>query len=637
MTVDPFAPFRLGSLELPNRLLMAPVKTGYGNLAGEANFRHEEYYRRRAKGGVGTIIVEPLFIDPRGKEHPKQLGISSYTHVKNLKRLVNAIHYEGSLAIAHINHAGRAANPKVIGQNPEAPSEVTCSSSGATPMAMTKKRIAEVILEYAGASRRAIEAGFDAIEIQFGLGYLISQFLSPRTNLRSDEYGGSAENLYRFANGILSQVFQETGPDYPIITRISATEQTEGGLEFKDAVALVNFLKEKGVIALHVVSGSACDSPPWYYQHMRLPLGKNLEWASLVKKEMAMPVIVAGRLGDPKDIRQAIGSGMVDAVALGRPLVADPDLPRKMIENRDDDVIQCGACLQGCLLKVKSGEGLGCVVNPTVGKESERFKKTEKVKNIVIVGGGPAGIQAALTASEQGHKVVLIEKKELGGQFNLSFLPPGKEMMKRPLKSFVNRVKRSSIVFRLGQEATVEDIMAEDPDMVIIATGAVPILPSIPGLNEVLTGEDILTEKNHVGNRVLIIGGGMVGLECAEFLAAKGHDLTVIELLEDIARDMEPITRKLTVNRLNLSNVKILTNARITRFEGEKAFVELNGEEKHLGDFDSVVAAVGTRSVNDLIDPLRKRGMEVKTIGDARQPRQIYDAVKEGFETAVNI
>jgi pyruvate/2-oxoglutarate dehydrogenase complex dihydrolipoamide dehydrogenase (E3) component len=233
--------------------------------------------------------------------------------------------------------------------------------------------------------------------------------------------------------------------------------------------------------------------------------------------------------------------------------------------------------------------------------------------------------------------VILFESKELGCQFNLSYLPPGKEMMKRPLDSFVNRAKRSSIDFRLGQKATVENIVAENPDIVIIATGARPILPSIPGLNEILTGEDVLTEKKEVGNRVLIIGGGMVGLECAEYLVTKGHDLTVVELLEDIARDMEPITKKLTVNRLNSSKVKILTGVRITRLEGEKAFIELNEEEKYLGNFDSVVAAIGTRSVDDLIDPLRKRGIKVKTIGDARQPRRIYDAVKEGFETAIKI
>jgi 2,4-dienoyl-CoA reductase-like NADH-dependent reductase (Old Yellow Enzyme family)/thioredoxin reductase len=635
--MDPFTPFNLGSVELANRMVMAPVKTGYGTPRGEVTSLHEAYYRRRAEGGAGALIVEPLFIDPLGKEHPKQLGISEDGHVKGLKTLTRAIHDGGSLAIAHLNHAGRAANPKATGQKPEAPSEITCPSTGATSVEMKKERIKMVILEYAEASRRAMEAGFDALEIQFGLGYLIAQFLSPRTNMRKDEYGGNLENRYRFAAELLSQIHKAIGGKIPLIARISASEESEKGLGLEDAKRLGVFLEKRQVDALHVVSGSACDSPPWYYQHMRLPQGKNLEWAGLIKKEVKIPVIVAGRLGNPEDIRNAIESGSVDAVALGRPLIADPDLPAKMKENRDDDVIQCGACLQGCLLKVKSGEGLGCIINPTVGRESEQYKVPEKSRKVVVIGGGPAGIQAAMTAAERGHKVVLFEKSRLGGQFNLSFLPPGKEMMKRPLISVVKKAQKIPIDFRLNQEATVDDILAQEPDSVIIATGAVPIMPAIAGIEDALTGEDVLTDKKDVGKRVLIIGGGMVGLECAEFLAKNGNEITVVELLEDVARDMEPITRKLTLKQLNLLNVRILTDTKIVRLEGGTAYAEIDKKEKPLGTFDSVVMAVGTKSVNDLIVPLQERNIKVEVIGDARKPGQIYDAVKDGFDIALKI
>ncbi|MBD3170664.1 MAG: NAD(P)-binding protein [candidate division Zixibacteria bacterium] len=635
--MDVFQQMKLNSTVLSNRILMAPVKTGFATAEGEVTYNHEEYYRRRAEGGAAGIIVEPLYIDIRGKEHPKQIGISSYQHVEGLSRLANAIHEGGSMAIAHLNHGGRAANPKLSGNPPEAPSVVECKSKGTTPVEMTVERIEKVVLGFAGSARRALEAGFDIIEIQFGLGYLIAQFLSPRTNLRKDAYGGAWQNRYRFAREVLAAVREEIGPEPALIARISAAEQVEGGLGIEDAIELAKFLEDNGISAVHVVSGSICDSPPWYFQHMRLPAGKNLEWANLIKKEVNLPVIVAGRMGDPGEIRNAIGDEIVDAVALGRPLIADPDLPLKMKENRDEDVIQCGACLQGCLVSVKSGAGIKCIINPEVGNESGKLKKTGISKTVVVVGGGPGGIQAAWTASQRGHKVVLFDKGELGGAFNLSYLPPGKGMMKRPLSSLVHRIKQSSVDLRLSTEASIDNVLAEHPDTVIIATGARPIKLKIPGLNDSLSGVDVLTGRKIPGNQVLIIGGGMVGLECAEFLANRGHAVTVTEIFGDVARDMEQITKKLTMAGLNRLGVKILTRTEVSRFEGKTAFIKKEHVENRLGEFDSVVVAVGTSPVDDYVSPLREMGINVVIIGDAKKPGQISNAVTDGYEAAVAI
>lgn len=632
-----FTSLKIGSAELPNRLIMAPVKTGYGTPEGNVTSRHEAHYRRRADGGVAAIIVEPLYIDNIGKEHPRQLGISSSSHLDGLKSLVTAIHEGGSLAIAHLNHGGRAANPKASGATPEAPSPVKCQPTGITPDPMSEERIEQVIVAFAGAAGRAVETGFDLIELQFGLGYLVAQFLSPATNLRQDGYGGDKNSRRRFAGEVLQAVRSEVGIATPIMTRISASEQVTSGLEIDDTLEFAAFLAKKGVDALHVASGSICDSPAWYFQHMRLPLGKNLEWAGLIKKELRIPVIVAGRLGNPVDIRQALDAEIVDGIALGRPLIADPDLPTKMKESHDEDILQCGACLQGCLGKVRSGEGLGCIVNPEVGHESVKLSLADIQKTVIIVGGGPGGIQAALTASQRGHKVTLFDKGELGGQFNLSFLPPGKEMMLRPLNSLVYRIKSSEINLRLQHEATAEEVIAIHPDVAVVATGSKAILPSITGLDNPLTGEDILTGRRQVGKRVLIIGGGSVGLETAEFLARDDHLVTIVELLEDVARDMLPITRKLTLKALGDSGVKILTETEVTRFEGNRAFVSTEGSEQLLGEFDSVVVALGATSVNTLEPHLRQAGIEVRTIGDAAKPRQIYDAVKDGYDAAMEI
>jgi NADPH-dependent 2,4-dienoyl-CoA reductase/sulfur reductase-like enzyme len=368
---------------------------------------------------------------------------------------------------------------------------------------------------------------------------------------------------------------------------------------------------------------------------MRLPLGKNLQWAGVIKNEVDLPVIAAGRLGDPADIRHAIDNQLVDAVALGRPLIADPDLPNKMKEGRDEQVLQCGACLQGCLVKVKAGEGLACIVNPEVGHEAEKIRNSRAKLKIVVVGGGPGGMQAALTARQRGHEVVLFDEHELGGQFNLSYLPPGKEMMKRPLDSMIRRVRSASIELRTNRKASPQDILTENPDTVILATGAVPIIPSIPGLEVPITGKEILTGRKEAGQRVLIVGGGMVGLETAEFLAKKGHVVTVVELLAEVARDMMPLTRTLTVKELERLGVRILTKTTLTRCDGNKAYIQNGDGEEELGEFDSVIVAAGTRSVNHLEAALSDKNVPVIVIGDARKPRQIFDAVTEGFRAAL--
>ncbi len=616
---------------------MAPVKTAYGSLNGQVSYLHQAYYRRRAEGGVGAIIIEPLYIEQAGKEHPKQLGISDLDHVKGLRNLVSSIHEGGALAVAHLNHAGRAANPKASKMTPEAPSPVTCPLTGIAPVELTKSRIEKIILSFAGAARRAVEAGFDLIEIQFGLGYLISQFLSPKTNLRQDEYGGSCENRQRFGFEVLNAIGSEISHDFPLIARISASDQVAGGLDIEDAVDLAKKLQKRGINAIHVASGSVCDSPPWYFQHMRLPLGKNLQWAAVIKQNVNIPVVVAGRMGDPEDIRRALEAEMVDAVALGRPLIADPDLPEKMRLNRDDEILQCGACLQGCLGKVKSGEGLDCIINPQVGHESEQFPNPADLKKIVVVGGGPAGIMAALTADSRGHNVVLFDSERLGGQFRLACMPPGKQMLNRPLQSLIHKIEQSSIKLVLSHKASIEDILSENPDLVILASGARPKEISIPGLENPLTAADVLMQKTDTGKNVLVLGGGMVGLEVAEYLAANNHQVTIVEILNDLAGDMLPLTKKLTLKALNRAGVEIITGKQISRFNGTRAFITNDDSEKYLGEFNSVVLAVGTSPQSELEPLLKEKEIAYEVVGDAKKPRQIDSAIKEGFEVTINI
>jgi 2,4-dienoyl-CoA reductase-like NADH-dependent reductase (Old Yellow Enzyme family)/thioredoxin reductase len=632
VNAEVFEPIRIGPTELPNRLALAPVKTALGGPDGRAGTRHVAYYRRRAQGGVGLVILEPLFVDPKGREHPRQLGADSDAAIPGLRSIVEAAQAEGAVIFAHINHAGRAANPKVIGGLPEAPSAVECPTSGATPEPMSDTRIREVLFAYAEAARRASKTGFDGVELQLGLGYLPAQFLSSRTNLRTDEWGG-LEGRWRFVDEVVVAVREAIGPELALAARISADEKVAGGLGIDDAIELGRRLEGLGVDALHVVTGSACDSPPWYYQHMALPEGVNETLASRIREEVRLPVMVAGRLGDPQRIRAIIDQGMADVVALGRPLLADPDLPLKMRVGREDEIMGCGACLQGCLAKVKAGGPVSCLINPELGREGEPVLQAEPVGDpLVVIGGGPAGLEAALIARLAGFQVTLFERRPaLGGQFALAGLTTGKEAMERPFRSLVRAVEESGIDLRLGVEPTVEDIAELRPTKVILATGSRPIIPAIPGLEDPLTAEEVLTGRREVGRRVLILGGGLVGIELADQLAGNGHEIVVVELLEEVARDMEAISRKMTLKRLQGLPVEVHTETRLLRLEHGEALVrnESTGNERSLGPFDSVLAAVGHQSFDPLSAALREAGLEVEIVGDARTPGQIWDATQD--------
>ncbi len=424
---SPFDPIRIGSLEIANRLAMAPVKTAFGTGQGQVTDQLVGYLRRRAEGGVGLIISEPLYLDKRGQEHPNQLGIDHDDKLPGLRRLVEAIHQAGTKLFAHLNHAGRAANPKAAGGAPEAPSKVICSRTGIEPEVLSEPRIEALVHAFSAAARRAQVVGFDGVELQFGLGYLVSQFLSVATNQRTDGYGGDAAGRMRFAREVFAAVRQAVGEGFPVSVRISGSEMTPSGLQLDDAKELARQLESWGAHLIHVASGSNCESLPWYFQHMALPTGVNESLAAEVREAVGVPVMAAGRLGDPPRIREVLSQPMVDMVALGRPLVADPDLPNKMRADRDDDVLRCGHCLQGCFARVKSGLGIGCNINPLVGHEFEERPAAAQPKRIVVVGGGPAGIQAALTAHRQGHQVTLFEKGQPGGQLALASRPPSKQ------------------------------------------------------------------------------------------------------------------------------------------------------------------------------------------------------------------
>ncbi len=614
----------LGSLKLKNRFISAPVKTAYGNPNGEVTELHLKFYERLAKGGMSLIITEPVAVLKSGREHPKQLCIDEDRCIGELKKITDVIHKNGSLACLNINHAGRAANPKASGQQPLAPSSVMCPSTKQTPKELTKEQIDQIIKAFGEATLRAKEAGFDAVELQAGMGYIIAQFLKERTNKRTDEYG---QDKLLFARRVFEEVFSKA-KETPIIVRIAGNEFVEGGIKPEDNKPILDLAKEFGAVAIHVGLGNACDTPPWYYSATFTPVDKQIETFKAIRKLTDLPIIVDGRMANEEKINKALNEGWADIIGLGKSIAADQAFVRKLQEGKRDEIYYCGGCLQGCLLKVKAGVGLGCIINPFVNRDE--FTKSDKKLKFVVVGGGPAGMAAATYASMRGHKAVLFERKRLGGQFNMAVMPPFKESMRRPLDTMIKHLEVYGVDVRY-EEANLEKIKAENPDVVVIATGANSVVPNIEGIDK----ENVLdafsyyeTEKQIKGKRALVLGVGLIGRETMEdLLINKGFEEVVgVDILEELPEDF-------TLARLkNNPKAKILTGARLERFTSEGAIIKKDGKEENLGTFDLIVTSIGTKPNRSLFEQIKDKFENVEIIGDANKVSDIYDATHQAYD-----
>lgn len=636
-------PIRLGGIELKNRLVMAPVKTGYATVEGQVTEELIGYYLNRAKGGVGLIVLESAYVDPSGKEIPRQLGIYDDSLVDGLKRLITPLQEAGSKVAVYINHAGRIANPMVTKLPLIAPSPIACPTIGVEPQGIPHEDIKKWQNTYVKAAIRAYEAGADALEIQFGHGYLIHQFLSPHTNKREDEYGGSFENRIRFGMEILDEIRKEIGADFPIIVRISADEFVPGGWTLEDAIRLAKALEDKGVAAIDVSLGSSCESGAITLQTLGTQKGLAWEFASKIKEQVNIPVIAVGRINTPELAEEILVSGKADLVALGRPLVADPLFVEKATSGRSKEIRRCAACHQGCLDELRAGRRFGCNFNPSVGKEEEIEiqKAPQPGKKVFIIGAGPAGLEAAYTAAVRGHKVTIYdENEELGGQLIAASMPPHKEELMGIVEYYKEVLPKLGVEIKLNHRVTAEEVAKLEADAIIFATGGEPIILPIPGLKEYgyMTAAEVLKEGKETGQTVAIIGGGLIGMETADYLSEKGKKVMVIELLDEVARDMGVFEKNLLMKRLKERDVEIYVKTKLK--EVNKSLVTETPEgERKLPLPDTIVLSVGMRSNRTLYEEAKKLVPEEKLylIGDAKEVRKIVHAISEGRNVALTI
>ncbi len=618
-------------LELRNKYIFALVKTGYGTKEGGVTQRHLDFYDRRSKD-VGLVVPEPLALSPEFRELPTQMILWDKT-LDGMRSLVETVHKNGAKIAAHLNHPGRMANPKIPGNIFLSSTDRACENGGATPRKMTKTDIELSVDLFVSAARKAESVGFDAIELQFGHGYLVAQFLSPAVNDRTDEYGGSFENRIRFALEVFDAV--KAAVSVPIVVRLSADEMIPDGFSLDEARTLVGLLEKRGVSAIHVIAGSLCHNPPWFFQHMFLPKGKTWQLAAELKKSLSVPVIAVGRVESKEDVEQIFGMG-IDYVAAGRALVADPRFFAKIDGRNNEPLRPCMGCAEGCLGGVKSGKGLGCMVNPEAGHSELNIEgQAESAKHIAVIGGGLAGMEAAVTLKKRGHTVTLFEKEQLGGQFNLAWQTPHKQPLKALVPFYQEEIACNDISV-VQKEATPQDVEGHF-DAVVVATGSRPAVLDIEGLTHSVWAEILLPEHLPENKRVLIIGGGMIGVDIASSLVARNNKVIMVKRTENFGEDMEAISKVLTLKELKEKGVRMVPHTHVKRVDGNRVYAEVDGKEEVFEGIDLIVVSAGMRPEQSFAAQMKEGGTPLFVIGDAEQVGDATAAIVAGRKIGLEL
>jgi 2,4-dienoyl-CoA reductase-like NADH-dependent reductase (Old Yellow Enzyme family)/thioredoxin reductase len=618
---------------------MPPMGTRYATYGGAVTSKLIDYYVERARGGVGLIIVQFTVVSPEGLSSLYPLAIWDDGFVPGLRALTEGVHAAGAKVAIQLAHAGGVASSAASRRPVVGPSAVP-GLGREVPRELSREGISRLRDAFGAAARRAAQAGFDAVELHMAHGYLLNQFLSPLFNRRTDEYGGTLVGRARFPLEVLRQTRQAVGDGMPVFCRLNAEDGVEGGLTLSEAQVVATLLERGGADVIDVSAGIGesfeVSAPP-----MTIPPGSLVPHAAAIKSVVGVPVVAVGRLHDPVLAERVLAEGKADLIAVGRSLIADPEWPQKAAEGRYGDICPCIACNQPeCHGRIFQQMELGCTVNAAVGREVRyAVKPAACPRHVLIVGGGAAGLEAARVAALRGHAVTLCEQMEtLGGQLWLAAAPPHKGDIEKLVRYLSGQAHKLGVTVRLSCPVTPALVAELHPEAIVLATGAEPLIPALPGAADLtVTAWDVLRGKVKVGDRVVVVGGGVVGCETAEYLAAKGRQVTILELRGDVAPELMPWTRRMLLERLVASNVEILLQAQVKAIQPSSVLYDRKGVSGEIAPVDTVVLACGARSRCELVEALRTSGVPLYVVGDASQPANIAEAIRAGFEVGYQL
>lgn len=650
-----FSPLKVRGMVMPNRIAMMPMGSDLAGHTGELSDEHIKYYEQRARGGTGLIIVENVCVKyPEGSNGTTQLRIDQDCYIPRLWNLTEACHRRGAMIGVQINHAGASAMSSRIGMQPVSASTLPSKPGGEAPRPLSKEELESIAKDYGAAARRAVNAGFDMVEIHAGHSYLISQFLSPTMNDRTDEFGGCAENRSRFCRMVIDEVRKAVGPMVPISLRLSVDELVEGGNHVEDCLEYLEYLNDE----VDIFDTSSALNPTIQYQidANYLEDGWRAYMAKAVRDKFGKPTIAIGNIRDPKIADDILARGDADMIGMGRGLIADPNWCNKAKYGDVADIRKCISCNVGCVgNRIGGNKPLRCSINPDIINNEEYKKhKVQKPCNVVVVGAGTAGLEAACTAAEVGCSVTLLEKEDhVGGlSVEISKIPAKKRLADFPNYLKHRASKLDNLTIKTGVDVTVDMIKTYDPQLVVNATGSVPLLPPINGLHDNLgkEGSAVYSIKDMINNldnypedmtgkKVVVIGGGAVGLDVVEFFAPRGAETTIIEMMPMIGRGLDASSTASMKECMEKHGVRQMTNTALQKVNAHSFEVKYGDTEEEL-PFDYGFVCLGMRAHaplwEDIVKGFEDEDVEILNIGDAVRARRIIDGTDAGRHMVLN-